>query len=263
MKPYVTVSTFIIITLMAPFFAHAEPPADRGRISFLIGDVQLSRKGRSLMPKVSTEVMEGDVFRLGNDSRVTISFGASNESLSISGPTVFVFHARNLKAAVEKGNSLWQIARKMSRNTPYYYPRTIVSAVRGAKDRDKKEIERLTKMMNRAIDKYREGDSDGAWNDFEELNGSKLLNRHGRALVSFYRAGILFDRGNFGKAFKIYSEVSNVKTPGFKFNEESLARAYLCALYLGEQDTAAQIRQDYVKRFGAEGAFREVMEMQP
>lgn len=263
MKPHAVISSLIIAVLTVPFIFSAGKSADSGRISFLIGEVHLSRKGLSLKPKIKTEVMEKDVFHLGNDSRVTISLGSSKESLSITGPTVFIFHAGNLKDSVERGNTLWRIARKISRNTPHYYPRTIVSAVRGAKESDRKEKERLTKIMNRAIDKYMKGNINGAWKDLEDLNGSKLLNRHGGALVSFYRAGILFERGNFEKAIEIYSEVSNVKIPGFKFSEESLARAYLCALYLGEPDRAAQIRQDYFKRFGTEGAFRETMEIQP
>jgi hypothetical protein len=247
---------FIIISIILALSATWILAESRGAvISFLIGDIQVRRNKAKITLGQGDSPVNGDVFRIGENSMVELSIIGKNEKIKINGPQVFLFNIDKLKSNVQSGTRLASLLKKISKSTDHYYPRTIVSAVRkkGAQT-DKKNKEGRKKITD-AIDRYKEGKYEESWKLLDEVEKLGALKIETRLVVSFYRAGIYFERMEYDKALSLYSRLGKTGYSKFRHREESLGRAIICAAYTGETEKFANLIEEYKTEYGEEGSY--------
>jgi len=129
-------------------------------ISFVVGEAEIVRSGKKIIPHNGDPVFEGDMFHLKEKSVLEVASESRGSLCRISGPAIFRFNAANIAAGVRKSGILYSLMKKLTLDVVHYSPRTVVTAVRG-KDDPARESAAAAKLKS-AMELYSEGRYDGA-----------------------------------------------------------------------------------------------------
>ena len=255
LKTKILVKSLLFFTAVLLLTIDASPDDTKTTISFIMGDIKIMRNEKSILLNQGNSPKEGDIFRLSRKSIVEFNLGKKNRKIKVNGPQIFVFKTSNLKKGIKKSNMLSSLFSKMSKSTPHYYPRTIVSAVRkGGEENDR--INKQSKIkIKEAIDLYKNGEIDKSWKILEDLEKTDGIKRHAKSVIKFYQAGIHFERMNYNKALPIYRKLYEKKFSKFKHKEESLGRAIICSYYINNETLTQNLIKEYKSNYGWRGAY--------
>lgn len=230
-------------------------------VIFIIGDVKIMRNGKVIVPQRGIQVKEGDILHVERDALIEMGINKSNERLKINGPNIFRYTACNLKEKIKHYSLIYSLLEKISKKVIHYTPITIVSAVRGEPDgRDVNSINReLKEKMKRLIMLFQENRLAEALTLLENIESSKLLRKHAKILLSYYRAEILFKRMEYGSALNIYKKIYKTRFLKFRHREEAHARAIVSAEYTGDYLLMRKLIQEYEGSYGKKGNYRALI----
>jgi tetratricopeptide (TPR) repeat protein len=253
--------TASFIVLFAVSLSESRSQQKKAEISFVVGKVFLKRNGKIIEPGKGDRVLNGDIFRLLQQSVMEFSFPEEKRKLRIRGPKIFRFNLSLLNKKVKRGSAATGFTKLLAKNSPPYLPRTIVSAVRGREDyRKKKALNRTGKrQLEKAVALMGREKYIDAWellNKIEKING---LNSHAKAIVNFYRGEIRFREMEYDKALSFYLAASKYKRRKFRHREESYVRAVICADLIGKNKVLSDLVSNYEKDYGERGRYMEIL----
>lgn len=241
-------------------YSSDKSPSDQYRISFLLGTAKVKKQGSQIFLKNGDYIKEGETLFVDSGSMVELTPLSGDARFKISGP--IIYHCSGLEVAKEKSrnNLMYRLYSKLTKATYHYYPRTVVSGVRGEKDSETDERnKKQSAALNEAIDLFKSRQLDRSLTQFEALAHSKGLQRHVQYLINFYRAEILFEKMEYTQAMDLYLEIYKTRNRKFKHREIAHAKGILCTVYTGKTDKTEKLISEYEESYGEDGAFTPLM----
>ena len=258
-RPIIAAVTCITIMSLPPVLS-GEIKAARYRVSFLLGSVELRNDDKSTTVKNGDFINEGDILFVGDKSLVELRPEQGDASFKISGPLVYRCTRYKLAKDFSRNNLAYRFYSKLAQDTYHYYPRTIISAVRGEKDDEAEARNReQSEALKEAIDLFRNARLDESLRTFEKIAAQKGLQRHVLYLIDFYRAEILFTQLDYPGAMALYLSVYKTRNKQFMHGEIALCRAILCAVYSDRPEQARKLIAEYENIYGNKGAYMAML----
>jgi tetratricopeptide (TPR) repeat protein len=183
--------------------------------------------------------------------------------MRITGPKIFRLNVADLKKNSRSGEILFRLYDKITKDTETYYPRTVVTAIREMRKDQEEEPEEAAlegkKKIEEVIKLIKDKNFDDASEILDDLESTRRMKRMMGEIISFYQAEILFQKMEFDKALEIFKEMYDGSIPDNHYREMTLARALLCAELTGQKEIKRELIEEYKKRYGRDGDYRDLI----
>jgi|GEM_PF-2588720 len=257
-KPFHLYPSILFIVFL--FFMHdMVAGSECARIDVLVGSITVMRAGKLQKIDANDSIRNGDIIKIEERSFIELSAQGSTIKMRITGPQIFRVNVADLKKNSRSGETLFRLYDKITKDTGTYYPRTVVTAIRGVpRNREDAALEGK-KKIEEVIELIKEKNFDDASAILDDLESNRRMKRMMGEIISFYRAEILFQRMEFDKALEIFRELHDGSIPDHHYREMSLARALLCAELTGQTEIKEELIDEYRKRYGRDGDYRDLI----
>lgn len=251
---------FCCIIMPLHYQASGETPPDRYRVTFLLGSAKIKHGGIQAVLKNGDYIKEGDILFIDAQSMVELAPLSSDARFKITGPIIYRCSGLDTAKDMSRNDLMYRLFSKLKKSTYHYYPRTVVSGVRGEKDSETDaRNKRQSDALQEAIDMVKKDNLDEAWNKFEKLAQAEGLQKHVQYLINFYKAEILFSRMEYTRAMDLYLSVYKTHNRKFKHREITHCKAILCSVYTGKPDIAKKLITEYEEAYGPEGSYMPLL----
>jgi len=229
------------------------------RVDVMVGSITVMRAGKLEKIDAHDTIRNGDIIKIEERGFVELSAEESTIKMRITGPKIFRLNVADLKKNSRSGETLFRLYDKITKDTGTYYPRTVVTAIRGVPRNREEAAREGKKKIEEVIKLIKEKNFDDASAILDDLESSRRMKRLMGEIISFYQAEILFQKMEFDKALVIFKELYDGSIPDYHYREMSLARALLCAELTGQSKIKEELMEEYRKRYGREGEYRSLI----
>jgi len=261
MRKILTILWLTCFTVFSPFSESALKHSKlKGfTVTFCVGNVIVSRKGTASMTKNGDSVQRGDIFHLSKNAMLQIT-SLSSVTYSIKGPAIFRFTEKTLKRDLNLTGFLYSFFQKISRSSVHYYPKTIVTAVRGRNEKENRMRNiQISKELKEAIDLYQQSRFGESLVLLKKISAYQNLQRHVTYLIIFYRGEIHFQSMDYAGALEQYLKVYRTRNRKFRHRQNAHAKAVLSALYSGKDQEAGRLIKEYREIYNNDGRYSSMI----